>query len=271
MVLEQLFKANFIKKKPVYAFYIGAFYSLVGFISAYLIFGANVGLMAVAFTSILLIPTLNKLLQEEENAEIRENKFSLRLLFKDHRDVFEVYLFVFMGIFFTTSLLSLSLHSRIDGIFSPQLAVAGIKGSAMFQGSFWDILFNNLLVLLVCFVLSFVYGAGAVIFLTWNASVWGAIFGFYVGGMSQPGFGQANAFLLTLLPLLPHMVTETLVYLSASIVGGVVSKAVTREKLLSKKFMHVVTDALLLLGTAFVLIVIAAGIESMILMGQAEQ
>jgi hypothetical protein len=264
MVLEQLFKTRFIERKPIYAFWMGIFYSLIGFLSAYLIFGANVGLMAVAFTSILLIPTLNKLLQEEENAEIRESKFSLRLLFKNHKDVFEVYLFVFMGILLTHTILSVWFAPRLTSLFSPQLAVAGITGMGMGSGAFVSILLNNLLVLVVCFILSLVYGAGAVIFLTWNASVWGSIIGYYVLQVSQTGMTPSNAFLVILLPLLPHMITETLGYLSASIVGGVVSKAVTREKLMSKRFMHVLTDALLFLGLGFLLIIIAAALESFI-------
>jgi hypothetical protein len=264
MVLEQLFKSRFIERKPVYALVMGIFYSLIGFLSAFLIFGANVGLMSVAFTSILLIPTLNKLLQEEENAEIRENKFSLRLLFRDHRDVFEVYLFVFVGIFLTHAILSVWLSSQVTSLFSPQLAVAGITGKAMGSGAFVNILLNNLLVLVVCFILSLVYGAGSVIFLTWNASVWGSIVGYYVMQVSQTGMTPVDTFIIILLPLLPHMITETLGYLSASIVGGIVSKAVTREKLMSKKFMHVLTDALLFLGLGFFLIIIAAALESFI-------
>jgi hypothetical protein len=264
MVLEQLFKTRFLEKKPIYAFWMGLLYSIIGLISAALIFGANVGLMAIAFTSILLIPSLNKLLQEEENAEIREKKLSIKHLFKDHKDVFEVYLFVFFGILLGHLLTSLLFSSQVSRLFAPQLAVAGLAGNAFQAGTFLSILGNNLLVLSVCFVLSLVYGAGAVIFLVWNASVWGAIFGVYINQVATTGTDLGTAFILLLLPLLPHMITETLGYLSASIVGGVVSKAVTREKLMSKKFIHVLTDALLFLFLGFLLIILAAAIESSI-------
>ena len=83
MVLEQVFKEKWIEKKPRHAFILGVIYSIVGIFSARLIFGSNPGLMTVAFTSILLIPSLNQLLQHEENVEIREKKFHIKQLFND--------------------------------------------------------------------------------------------------------------------------------------------------------------------------------------------
>jgi branched-subunit amino acid transport protein len=63
------------------------------------------------------------------------------------------------------------------------------------------------------------------------------------------------------MPILPHMITEALAYISAAIVGGVVSKAVLREKLFSKKFNHIITDALIFLTIGLILVVIAGIIE----------
>ena len=57
------------------------------------------------------------------------------------------------------------------------------------------------------------------------------------------------------------MTTEAIAYISAAIAGGVVSKAVIREKLFSKKFHHIITDALILLGIGFVLVIIAGYLE----------
>jgi uncharacterized membrane protein SpoIIM required for sporulation len=266
MVLEQLYKTRFLKKKPKYAYLMGVIYSLIGFISATIIFGSSVGLMSIAFTSILLIPALNRLLQEEENAEIREEKLSLRLLFKDHKDVFEIYFFLFFGIFTTYAFLSLIISpDRSIGIFEPQLNVANLAGGAFKSGMFQEILTNNLLVLLVCFALSLFYGAGSIIFVSWNASVWGAVFGYLARTSYLPmGETPVATFLFYLIPVLPHMISESFGYLSASIVGGVVSKAVTREKLWSRKFLHILTDALIFLCLALILVLIGAAIESFI-------
>lgn len=264
MVLEQLFKERWLERKPVHAFQLAMVYSLIGIISAKLIFPGDPGLMAIAFTSILLIPSLNVLLQHEENVEIREKKLSLKMLFKDHKDIFEIYFFLFLGIFFMFAIVTIILEPfASQALFRSQLSTAGLQGSAVGELDFWGILSNNLIVLLACFVLSLVYGAGSIMFITWNASAWGVIFGFLA--RESASIFHENPFVyftITLIPILPHMITEAVSYISASIVGGVVSKAVIREKIGSKKFKHVMTDALIFCGLALILIIIAAFIEA---------
>ncbi len=262
MVFEQLFKLKWIERKE-HAFFLGFLYSIVGMVSAKLIFPANVGLMSIAFTSVLLIPSLNTLLRMEENAEIREEKLSIKQLFKDHKDIFKVYTFMFLGIFLAYSLASLiSSELSIEKLFAAQLRGAGIKGLAVSQDPLYGLILNNLLVFAVCFILSFIYGAGSILFLTWNASVWGVVFGYFVKQASlMTGRNPVMEFISSILPFLPHMATEALAYISAAIVGGVVSKAVLREKLFSKKFRHIITDAMTFLLIGFILVIIAGIIE----------
>ena len=271
MVLEQMFKAQWLEKRPWHAFLLGAIYSIVGIISARLIFGSNPGMMTVAFTSILLIPSLNRLLKDEENVEIREKKFSMKLLFKDHKDIFEIYIFLFLGIFFTFALTSILLPQQsVQHLFGPQLQVIGITGEAttsifgyaVNNSALISIIMNNLLVLIVCLILSLVYGAGSILFITWNATVWGVVFGFM---MKDAALAQSqNPFLyfaISFLPFFPHMITEAISYFSAAIVGGVVSKAVLREKVGSTKFHHIMTDAYILLAIGLGIVIIAGIIE----------
>ena len=262
MVFEQLFKLRWIERKE-HAFILGFVYSIIGLVSAKIIFPASVGLMSVAFTSVLLIPSLNLLLRLEENVEIRENKLSMKQLFKDHKDIFKVYIFMFLGVFAAYSLTSLFLSDiTIQKMFSPQLKSAGITGFAIFDSQLYNIVANNLLVFIVCFILSLIYGAGSVLFLTWNASVWGTVFGFFVKQTSQiAGSSQFTHFANSIVPFLPHMITEAIAYISAAIVGGVVSKAVLREKLFSKKFHHIMTDAMVFLVLGLILVMIAGFVE----------
>src|SRR3989338_3272546 len=267
MVFEQFIKLRWMEKRPNYAFLLGFFYSFIGLISAKLIFPNNIGIMSIAFTSILLIPSLNQLLAIEENEEIHENKFSLVRLWKDHYDILEIYIFLFFGIFSTYLFFAFVFPDSVTlSFFSPQLKVAGISGAASSVGKqifFWKILKNNLLVLLVSFFLSLVYGAGSILFINWNASVWGAVFGFMSRQSIQANdifYGISNI----LLPSFPHMFTEAVSYFFAAIVGGILSKAIIREKLFSRKFNHVLTDALLVMAIAAILIVVAAFIETSI-------
>ncbi len=262
MVFEQLFKLKWIERKE-HAFFLGFLYSIIGLISARLIFPSSVGLMSVAFTSILLIPSLNLLLRMEENVEIRENKLHLKQLFSDHKDIFKVYIFMFLGIFLAYSLISLLFSEfTIERLFTAQLKSAGISGFALAQDPLIRLILNNLLVFVVCFILSLVYGAGSLLFLTWNASVWGIVFGFFVRQSTEvTGANPIIQFWASFIPFLPHMITEAVAYISAAIVGGVVSKAVLREKLFSKKFHHIITDALIFLTIGFILVIIAGFIE----------
>ena len=263
MVVEQLIKANWLEKRPLSAFIMGFVYSLIAFLTSYLIFPSYFGVMSIAFISILLVPTLSKLLSIEENQEIREKKFSIPQLLKDHYDIIEIYVSLFMGIFLVYFLLLLFIPPDLGvKFFSPQLSVAGISGFAFYAPNFWQILFNNLIVLIVAFILSLVYGAGAILFLSWNASVWGVI----IGAVLRRTIG------LELLPItinfsqiLPHLTIEATGYILAAITGGILSKAVIRERYKSKQFMHILTDALLFGFLSAVLILTAAFIEILLM------
>ncbi|MFH1511682.1 MAG: stage II sporulation protein M [Candidatus Woesearchaeota archaeon] len=263
MVLEQLLNLKSVEKKAINVFFLGVVYTFIGIICARIIFPEYTGLMSVAFTSILLIPSLSFVLQLEENVEIREKKFALGVLFQDHKDIFKLYLSLFLGIFFAYAVTALVWPgSAIQVYFSPQTITAGISGAAVGGLSFSGILVNNLIVLVVCFVLSIIYGSGAVLFLTWNASVWGIVVGFFAKhAATVSNKSLVVAFVLAIVPILPHLVTEAASYVSAAIVGGVVSKAVIREQLFSKKFHHIITDAIILMVMAVLLIVVAAIVE----------
>ena len=274
MVFEQLFRVQWIQRKE-HAFMLGFTYAIIGLISARLIFPANVGLMSVAFTSLLLIPSLNQLLALEVNMEKKENGFSLRRLFADHKDIFKVYNLLFLGIFSVFTIKSLIMPEYgIEKLFNAQLRSAGLSGSAILRFAIYNdplvgLIPNNLLVFVVCFILILIYGAGSILFLTWNASVWGIAFGYFVRLTSEIGQGNLIIdFLNSIVPFLPHMTTEALAYISAAIVGGIVSKAVIREKFLSKRFHQIIGDALIFLLIGQVLVLIAGFIEVKLFLGQ---
>ncbi len=263
MVFEQIFQAEWLHTKSRYAFVMGLGYSLIAISSAMVIFPSNPGLMAVAFTALLILPSLNTLLSDEENEEIRENKFSVVALFRDHWDIIKIYMFLFLGIFFTFSIITLFFpKTMILTLFSDQLKVAGITGRATLTGQLSMIVLNNLLVFLVCFVLSLIYGAGAILFITWNATVWGSVFGYFIKETAST-YNQDPiiTFFVNFLPFLPHMITEAVSYFFAAIVGGVMSKALLREKLFSKEFNHIITDALFFIGLGLILVLMAGFIE----------
>jgi len=274
MVIEQVFKPQWIEKKPRHAFLLGFIYSLVGVISAKLVFGAHPGMMTVAFTSILLVPSLNILLAIEENqARVKDKYWILKQLWHDHYDIVEVYIFIFFGIFFTFPAISLVFpEEAIIRFFAPMFQVIGITEEAttlvgwashVVAPTILSIFLNNFVVAVVCLLLSLIYGAGAIIFIAWNAIVWGVVIGSFAkqSVLSGSGVNPVSVFISTVLPFFPHMFMESLPYFTAAIVGGIVSKAAIREELFSQRFNEIVKDGAVVLGLSLIILFIAAVVE----------
>lgn len=263
-MLEQLFDMKSIKGSSLNIVLIGIIYGFIGTFSALLLFPNYVSIMSLAFTSILLIPSIGYLIQKEENIVAKERHFSLRILFRDHKDIMRLYLLLFLGVFISYCAIGVFTSSAyVNHYFMAQLKVAGIAGQATGTGGeFVGILLNNLLVLAICFVLSLAYGSGSILFIVWNASVWGIVFGYFIRqSASAQGMSAISYFGKTFLPFLPHMVTEAASYIVAAIMGGVIAKAIIREKMFSKKFYHILTDGLMLAFFGFLLVVLAGIIE----------
>ncbi len=263
-MLEQLFDLKSIKGSSLNIVLLGVIYAFIGTFSALLIFPSYVSIMSLAFTSILLIPSIGYLIQKEENIVAHERHFSIRILFKDHKDILRLYLLLFLGIFLAFCSIGIfTSNAYVEHYFNAQLKVAGITGQATgLGGEFTGILMNNLLVLVICFIMSLAYGSGSILFIVWNASVWGVVFGYFVRqAAAATDVGLWSYFAKIFLPFLPHMITEAASYIVAAVVGGVIAKAIIREKMFSPKFFHILTDGLLLAAFGFSLVVIAGVIE----------
>jgi len=272
MVLEHLFPENWLERKPFYAFLLGAGYSIIGIIIAGILFPSDPALVAVAFTSLMLLPELYKLMSIEERKEEKEKRFSLRKLWKDNKKFIEIYLFIVLGIFLVYSVAAVLLPGmQVNSLFREQLEMRGASGNAIglatfSTGLFWDILVNNWWVILACFVISLLTGDGAIFLITWNASVWGIIFG--VTARNAALFNQGSPFiylLLVLVIVLPHAFLEILSYILAAISGGVISKDVLLEKFESKRFKEVFSYNLWLFIIALLVLVIGGLVETYVL------
>jgi len=263
-MLEQLFNLKSIKGSSLNIILLGVIYAFIGTLSALMLFPNYVSIMSLAFTSVLLIPSIGKLMKEEENIVANERHFSVLVLFRDHKDVIRLYLLLFFGIFLSFCAIGVfTSNTYVEHYFGAQLKIAGISGEAVnIGGEFAGIVMNNLLVLVICFILSLAYGSGSILFIVWNASVWGIVFGYFI---HQSAVSSQSSMLIyftqMFLPFLPHMLTEALSYILAAVVGGVISKAVLREKMFSHKFNHILVDGLLVAAFGFLVVVIAGAIE----------
>lgn len=234
MVLEHLFPEDWLEKKLRYAFILAVVYSTVGIIIARLLFGANSGIVAVVFTSLLLLPYLQKLFKKEELSELREKgTFKIYRFFIDNLPAIKVYFTLFFGIYFTFMLYTFllpMLGMDVGMVFREQLAFeAGLRGGAFMNTVFWEIFVNNWWVLLACFLLALLAGDGAIFFITWNASTWGAIFGYRAFIAGDAAYGLWINLILLFLITLPHLILEGGAYILAAISGSVISDDVISE------------------------------------------
>ena len=275
MVLEHLFPEDWLEKKGLYAFILGVVYSIIGIIIASILFPGDPALVAVAFTSMLLLPELYKIFDIEERQDSMEKKVSLGTLLKGDTDVVRIYIFLFLGILLVYSIGTIVLPSfQTNSLFREQLEIRfgqGFAGSAVSGTNFssklfWSLLSNNFLVMLAAFIFALLAGDGAIFLITWNASVWGAIFG--ITAKNAALFAGENPYVLfgiVMLIVFPHMILEALSYFCAAISGSVISKGVLLEQFASNRFLQVFSFNLYLLVFALVFLLLGAVVETWVL------
>ena len=130
-MLEQLFDMKSIKGSSLNIVLIGIIYGFIGTFSALLLFPNYVSIMSLAFTSILLIPSIGYLIQKEENIVAKERHFSIRVLFKDHKDIMRLYILLFLD---SKYLINASAAERAV-LISTQSISADFKVSSVFRYS----------------------------------------------------------------------------------------------------------------------------------------
>lgn len=272
MVLEHIFPEDWLEKKGRYAFFLGVIYSVIGILIASILFPGDPALVAVAFTSLLLLPELYKIFSIDERLESMEKKIGFRALWKDDIGTIRIYIFLFLGILLVYSVGTMVMPSmQTNNLFREQLEIRfgqGFSGQAVgfSSGLFWDLLSNNFLVLIACFIMALLTGDGAIFMITWNASVWGTIFGITAKGAGMfAGKHPFYFFGLIMLVVFPHMMIEAISYFLAAISGSVISKDVILEKFASDRFMEVFGFNLYLLLFALAFLLLGALVETFVL------
>jgi len=263
MVLENLYKLDWIKHRTAFTFLLGITYSIAGIFSALYLFPESPGIAALAFTSLLILPTLNKLLLKEENVLRKEKTCNPIKLLTHHSDILKIYVFLFLGILLTFAVFSLLLPQfATSAFFNEQVKLFGYTGHAIQITTFWSILLNNMKIAFFCFLTSFIYGTGAIFIITWNASVWGVFFGTLARDSAvAQNINPVVYFLLVFTAVFPHLITEASAYFLTAISGGIVSKATLREKFGSTPFKRIVMDGVIVFITAMIVLTLASFLE----------
>jgi len=258
MVLERLISLRSGIKQPIWMFFIGGAVALISLFIAYYIFQTSVGMFTSLLITIAMMPfMLNLITYEEEKEELEADITEMNFL-QRHRMTLKVYTAFFAGVILSLSITYMILpQTTVEKIFADQInQINAIRGSFLFSDTFSRIIVNNIGVLLLSFLFSFLYGAGAVFILAWNASVLATAI-----GIAAKSYGGAAALPLAILTYFPHGSLEILAYFIGGIAGGLVSTVITRRK--TGKFWFILKDGLQLMAISVVILIIAGLIESL--------
>jgi len=259
MVLEQLVDAKSARKDPIKIFLLGAVVSVIALFISNSVFPESTGLFTIIIITMIMIPLMNKMLHHEEAED--EKMMETYSFFQRYGDIITAYMALFAGMIFAMSLVFVLLPDQLaQGVFDEQLKEINlIRGYFTFENQFLSIFVNNISVLGLAFLFSFLFGSGAIFILSWNASVLAAAI-----GLVAKSAGGVTAIPAAVLMFLPHGIFEISAYFIGAIAGGLISVAFLRKK--SFKFWHVAKDCMILLLIAFVLLIIGGIVETGIIM-----
>jgi uncharacterized membrane protein SpoIIM required for sporulation len=269
-MLESLVSFKDINERPyimaVWAFIICSIAVLISSQVPVSVPGTNTGFLVVMFTIIPSTYFITLFIKKEEMLEEQYaagKDYDSRFWVRHEKDIM-ILLFFFVGLTLSFAVWSVFMpqaffQAQITKINAIQSIATGsvadvATGHAVDQfGTFTRILQNNLQVMTFSFIFSFIFGAGAIFIIVWNASVLGV----YIGQLSRFVWQIP----IVSLSFIPHGVPEIAGYLVAGLAGGLISAAVIRKN--TSRTLRIITfDVVKLLIIAIVLIVVGAGIEA---------
>jgi uncharacterized membrane protein SpoIIM required for sporulation len=246
MVLEKLISPDHYRGSYFKSTLFGVLISVIGLTLGYNLFPDDASLASIFFILIAAVPFFRTLMVQEERAE--KTSHNIRQMLSRNKYALEYFFFFYAGIFLTYFVGALVLPDQMhNALFGNQFGVfSSVLGSFASQNHFYAILFNNLKIVILALILSLIYGAGALMILTWNASVLGVF-------LASQGASMWK--------FLPHASLEFLGFFAASIAGGILSAAIENHETQSSEFRHVLQDAMILAAGGMVIILIAAYVE----------
>ncbi len=267
MVLELLFNPFSLKKKPWQMFMVGFFNSIIALILSYVVFKDAAGLLSVFLIVMSTLPLFYVTIKREEELDF---KYPESRLLKEHGKVLIFFLFLFFGIMTAMVLAYVFLPQQmVNSVFNLQQAAitnvnnviqnspssAAVTGNMTSMGLFLRILINNFKVLFFCLIFSFLYGAGSIFILTWNASVIASAIGnlikmevakaaSLIGFTSMATYFSAAAF--SVFRYMTHGIFEIAAYFIAGLAGGIISIAFVKQNLKEPRVYLDVLDLVLI-------------------------
>lgn len=306
MVLEAILAPEKAESKPWILIFLGFFYTSIAMALSWWIFKEYSSLFTVFLASIASIPIIYRLMKLEEQKDLQD--VDEKFLLKEHYKALKAFMTLFIGAVLafsfwyvilpqtTVYVLYESQTSTISNINGQSVTPFEVKSSDASNiptgqvtgltsetsddkitgysiskfDAFKRIFFNNVKVMIFCILFSFLYGAGAIFILLWNASVIGVAIGNFIRtGLSTVAMQLGSVSLghyfsivsIGLLKYVIHGIPEILAYFVAALAGGIISIAIINHEYSSQKFEHIILDSADLLMLAIAILFVAGLLE----------
>ncbi|MBI3035160.1 stage II sporulation protein M [Candidatus Woesearchaeota archaeon] len=251
MVVESLLNPFKAEKNPWEMFFLGFLYTLIGISLSLWIFRSEASLVMVFMITIAALPLFYNTTKLEESKDMIMDKETAIL--REHNKAISFLMYMFIGITVACALSYALLPTPIiNSLFDKQTSTIQtinnqVSGNVVHNLSiFGKIFFNTFSILF-----SFIYGAGAIFILAWNATVIGAAIGnfirsnisSYTSSLGMLGAGNYfHVFSIGLLKYSVHGIPEIAAYFYGGLAGGILSVALIRKHFKSDKFSRVMVD-----------------------------
>lgn len=258
MVLEKLISLRAAVRNPWMMMVVGGIVAVACLVISLIVFRESVGMFTTFLITIAMAPFMVNLLRYEEATTEEEIATHKKLnILQRHSDMLKVYSAFFVGMILALSLIFMALPGDVvEHIFEDQIEeIKIIRGGFLNMSIFERIIINNISVLLITFMFSFLFGAGAIFILSWNASVLATAI-----GLAAKTIGGVRGLPMAVMIFFPHGSLEILAYFIGAISGGIVSAAVTRTR--SRQFWPVIEDSMKFLLISIAFLIVAGLIET---------
>ncbi|MEM4247896.1 MAG: hypothetical protein QXH80_01395, partial [Candidatus Nanoarchaeia archaeon] len=193
MVLDWLVEIHRAEKNPARMFFLAFMYSSIAAAFALWIFPKNASAVMIVLVVAAFLPLMLNLMKTEELRDEEPKPFVGK-----HWPALKLFIFMFLGMVLSYTLwyafLPAETASNLFGMQIETIASRNVElGAVAGLGTFLQILMNNLKVLVVGIVLAFMWGAGAIFILDWNATILGTLLGDGIRGALHRGAASLAA------------------------------------------------------------------------------
>ena len=275
MVVESFLNPFRAEKNPWQMFFLGFLYTSIGILISLWIFRSEASLVMVFMITMAALPLFYNTMKLEESKDMLMDKETEIL--REHNKAIAFFMYMFIGITVACAVWYVTLPtSTINQLFDKQTGTIQtinnqVSGNVIYNlDVFTKIFFNNFKVLAFSILFAFIYGAGTIFILTWNATVIGAAIGNFIRAnissyTNSLGLLEAGNYFhvvsLGLLKYSVHGIPEIAAYFYGGLAGGILSVSLIRKHFKTQKFATIMKDfsELVLIGIGF--LVAAAFLE----------